>query len=144
MKKNILLTLTILSFSSFLFSGTIQPALSMRFNDIVNTDSANGTIDPSLVLGFAMSLEDGVYAGFDSDGTDSRIFVSFDYGTMGLGMNANGDPQFTVGAKYSALSNLDVSLDYIVNNLTNALNDDGEQTGVPKANELRLSLGVTF
>ena len=145
MKKNILLTLIVLSFSSFLFSGTIQPSLSMRFNDIVNTDSESGAIDPSLVLGFAMTLEDGVYAGFDSDGTDSRIFVSFDYGTMGLGMNANGDPQFTVGAKYSALSNLEVSLDYIVNNLTT---DGVDGDGVPdlsvSPNELRLSLGVTF
>ena len=145
MKKNILLTLIVLSFSSFLFSGTIQPSLSMRFNDIVNTDAESGTIDPSLVLGFAMTLEDGVYAGFDSDGTDSRIFVSFDYGTMGLGMNANGDPQFTVGAKYSALSNLEVSLDYIVNNLTT---DGVDGDGVPdlsvSPNELRISLGVTF
>ena len=145
MKKNILLTLTILSFSSFLFSGIIQPSLSMRFNDIVNTDSQGGTIDPSLVLGFAMSLEDGVYAGFDSDGSDSRIFVSFDYGTMGLGMNANGDPQFTIGAKYSALSNLDVSLDYIVNNLARAVDDEGVPVEETTAtNELRLSLGVTF
>ena len=139
MKKNILLTLIVLSFSSFLFSGTIQPALSMRFNDIVNTDSENGTIDPSLVLGFAMSLEDGVYAGFDSDGTDSRIFVSFDYGTMGMGIDANGEPQFTIGAKYSTLSNLDVSLDYIINNLTTSGDAGG---AIP--NELRMSLGVTF
>ena len=145
MKKNILLTLIVLSFSSFLFSGTIQPALSMRFNDIVNTDSESGTIDPSLVLGFAMSLEDGVYAGFDSDGTDSRIFVSFDYGTMGLGMNANGDPQFTVGAKYSALSNLEVSLDYIVNNLTtDGVDGNGDPDLSVSPNELRISLGVTF
>ena len=139
MKKNILLTLIVLSFSSFLFSGTIQPSLSMRFNDIVNTDSESGTIDPSLVLWFAMSLEDGVYAGFDSDGTDSRIFVSFDYGTMGMGIDANGDSQFTIGAKYSALSNLDVSLDYVINNLTTSGDGGG---AIP--NELRMSLGVTF
>ena len=76
MKKNILLALIVLSFSSFLFSGTIQPSLSMRFNDIVNTDSESGTIDPSLVLGFAMTLEDGVYAGFDSDGTDGKMYYN--------------------------------------------------------------------
>ena len=139
MKKNILITLIAISFSSFLFSGTIQPSLTMRFNDIVNTDSQGGTIDPSLVLGFAMSLEEGVYAGFDSDGTDSRIFVSFDYGTMGMGMDGNGDPQFTIGAKYSALSNLDVCLDYVINNLTTSGAD-----GAAIPNELRISLGVTF
>ena len=141
MKKNILITLMMLSFGSFLFSGTIQPALSMRFDDIVNTDSEGGTISPSLVLGFAMDLDEGVYAGFDSDGTDSRIFVSFDYGTMGMGIDANGDPQFTIGAKYNALSNLDVSLDYVINNLANGEDDDNPTT-IP--NELRLSLGVTF
>ena len=145
MKKNILLTLIIMSFSSFLFSGTIQPSLSMRFNDIVNNDSESGTIDPSLVLGFAMSLDEGVYAGFDSDGTDSRIFVSFDYGTMGMGMNEHGDAQFTIGAKYKALSNLDVTLDYVINNLVRTEDAQGnpvDDTTAP--NELRLSLGVTF
>jgi len=138
MKKNILITIIALSFSSFLFSGTIQPSLSMRFNDLVNTESDSGAITPSLVVGLAMSLDEGVSAGFDSDGTDSRIFVSFDYGTVGLGIDANGDPQFTVGANYSALSNLEVSLDYIINNLAT------EVEGVVPPNELRLSLGVTF
>ena len=140
MKKNILITLMALSFGSFLFSGTIKPSLSMRFNDLVNTETNGGTITPSLVLGFAMDLDEGVYAGFDSDGTDSRIFVSFDYGTMGMGIDANGDPQFTIGAKYNALSNLDVSLDYIINNLATG----GGQDPVTIPNELRLSLGVTF
>ena len=58
---------------------------------------------------------------------------------MGMGIDENGEPQFTVGAKYSALSNLDVSLDYIVNNLTTSGPDGG---AIP--NQLRMSLGVTF
>ena len=140
MKKNILITLMALSFGSFLFSGTIKPSLSMRFDDLVNTETNGGTITPSLVLGFAMDLDEGVYAGFDSDGTDSRIFVSFDYGTMGMGIDANGDAQFTIGAKYNALSNLDVSLDYIINNLATGAGE----VPVTVPNELRLSLGVTF
>ena len=77
-------------------------------------------------------------AGFDSDGTDSRIFVSFQYGTMGLGINALGEPQFTVGGSYSTLTNLNLSLDYVVNNLAT----DGLGNSIP--NELRMSLGVTF
>ena len=143
MKKNILITLMTLSFGSFLFSATVTPTISMRFNDIVGEQEL-GELPVTLVIGLSMNVEEGVSAGFDSDGTDSRIFVAFDYGTIGLGIDENNDPQFTIGGKYSALSNLDVSLDYIVNNLTNALDDDGAQTGVPKANELRLSLGVTF
>jgi len=139
MKKNVLVTILVLSVGSFLFSGTIQPALSMRFNDIIETTADSGTVEPVLVVGLTMSLDEGVYAGFDSDGTDSRIFVSFDYGTMGMGIDANGEPQFTIGAKYSALSNLDVSLDYVINNLTTS-GDDG--SALP--NELRMSLGVTF
>tara|TARA_B100000953_G_scaffold266781_1_gene235098 strand:+ start:43 stop:462 length:420 start_codon:yes stop_codon:yes gene_type:complete len=139
MKKNVLVTILVLSVGSFLFSGTIQPSLSMRFNDIIETTADSGTVEPVLVVGLTMSLDEGVYAGFDSDGTDSRIFVSFDYGTMGMGIDANGEPQFTIGAKYSALSNLDVSLDYVINNLTTS-GDDG--SALP--NELRMSLGVTF
>jgi hypothetical protein len=138
MKKNILITLTIMSFGAFLYSSTIQPVISMRYNDVVNTNNDLENLTTVLVLGFGMDVGDGVSAGFDSDGADSRIFVSFDYGTMGMGMNANGDPQFTIGAKYSALSNLDVSLDYVINNLTT---DNG---GDPSPNELRMSLGVTF
>ena len=87
-----------------------------------------------------MDVAEGVYAGLDSaNGTDSRIFVGFEYGTMGMGIDANGDPQFTVGAKYGALSNLDVSLDYVINNLTTS-----GAGGAAIPNELRLSLGVTF
>ena len=41
MKKNILITLMALSFGSFLFSATVTPTISMRFNDIVGED-----IDP--------------------------------------------------------------------------------------------------
>ena len=127
-----------MSFGAFLYSSTIQPTISMRYNDVVNSNNDLANLTTVLVLGFGMDVGDGVSAGFDSDGADSRIFVSFDYGTMGMGMNANGDPQFTIGAKYSALSNLDVSLDYVINNLTT---DNG---GDPSPNELRMSLGVTF
>ena len=145
MKKNILINLLVLSVGSFLFSGTIQSTLSMRFNDITGTSSVSGTVQPVPVAGIKMSLEEGIYAGLDSDGTDSRIFVSFDYGTVGMGMNAIGDPQFTIGAKYSTLSNLEVSLDYVVNNLVRDLDDTGDPIdGTTIPNELRLSFGVTF
>ena len=151
MKKNIILTLIALTISSMAFAGTVEPTISMRFNDVTGTPDTGvaGTLEPTLVIGFALGLdgeENGPVAGFDSDGTDHRIFVSFDYGTLGFGMNAVGDPQFTVGANYSTLSNLTVSLDYIVNNLARQIDPT---TGLPiddtvAANELRLSLGVTF
>ena len=131
MKKNILITLMTLSYGSFLFSAMVSPAISMRFNDIVAQQDL-GQLPVTLVLGLSMDVEDGISAGFDSDGTDSRIYVAFDYGTIGLGMDGNGDPQFTIGGKYGVLSNLDICLDYIINNLTDS------------SDELRLSVGVTF
>jgi len=145
MKKNILITLTIISFGTFLYSSSVQPVISMRYNDVVNTNNDLTDLTTTLVLGFGMNVGDGVTAGFDSDGADSRIFISMDYGTLGLGMNSVGDPQFTVGAKYSALSNLDVSLDYVINNLAREIDADGEPVAdTTAANELRMSLSVTF
>ena len=139
MKKNAILTILTLSFlGSFVFSGTVSPSMTLRFNDIVETTANSGTVVPVVAVGITMDVAEGVYAGLDSDGTDSRIFVGFEYGTMGMGMDVNGDPQFTVGAKYGALSNLDVSLDYVINNLA------AEVNGAVPPNELRLSLGVTF
>ena len=144
MKKNIILSIIALSFASFsVAQNTVQPTLSMRFNDVIG--DTNDIVEPVLCLGLAMQLEEGVSAGFDSDGVDSRIFVAFDYGTMGLGINAAGDPQFTIGANYSTISNLVVSLDYIFNNLARQIGDDGNPIDDTTAtNELRLSLGVTF
>ena len=137
MKKNIILTLLALTFANFAFSnGSVQPTISMRFNDVLS--DTNDIIEPVLTLGFAMSIEEGVSAGFDSDGTDSRIFVTFDYGTMGLGINDIGEPQFTIGASYSTISNLDVTLDYVINNLAT----DGLGNSIP--NELRMPFRVTF
>jgi len=140
MKKNILISLITIAFSTTLFAGTVQPQISMRYNDVVNQQDLSN-LETTLVLGFAMDVGEGVLAGFDSDGNDSRIFVSFNYGTMGMGINANGDPQYTIGTKYNALSNLEVSLDYIINNLTT---DNLDGLGGPSENTLRMSLGVTF
>jgi len=138
MKKNILISLITLAFSTTLFAGTIQPQISMRYNDVVGQQDL-AALETTLVLGLAMDVGEGVLAGFDSDGNDSRIFVAFNYGTMGMGISASGDPQFTIGTKYNALSNLEVSLDYVINNLTT----DGLD-GAASANTLRMSLGVTF
>tara|TARA_A100001011_G_scaffold26816_1_gene26293 strand:+ start:447 stop:899 length:453 start_codon:yes stop_codon:yes gene_type:complete len=150
MRKNIILTLIALTISGLAFSSTVNPTISMRFNDVTGDPNAGlaGAYEPSLVIGLALALdaeEDGPVAGFDSDGFDHRIFIAYDYGSIGLGMNANGDPQFTVGANYSTLNNLTVSLDYIINNLARDVDANGDpiiDTVAP--NEIRLSLGVTF
>jgi len=145
MKKTFIISITTLILGSVLFSGTIKPQISLRYNDLVNSNNELSSLVTTLVLGFAMEVGEGVYAGYDSDTNDSRIFISFDYGTMGLGMNSDGDPQFTIGAKYNTLSNLAVSLDYVINNLAREYDGDGEAIeGSIIPNELRMSLGVTF
>ena len=68
-----------------------------------------------------------------------RLFGQIEQSGIRLGIDANGEPQFTIGAKYSTLSNLDVSLDYVINNLTTS---GAGGSAIP--NELRMSLGVTF
>ena len=144
MKKNILITLITLTFGTFLYSSTIQPSISLRYDDVVNTNNDLETLNSTLVVGFSMDLEDGVRAGFDSNGSDSRIFITNDFGTMGLGMNDLGQPQFTIGGSYNALSSLSVSLDYVINNLTD-IDIDGDDIGDgPADNQLRLSLSVKF
>ena len=133
--KKILFTLFLVSsLASFLVS-SVTPTLSLRYNDITADDfSLDGSVQ---VIGLEMDLDEGIKAGIDSDGTDSRIYVSNTYGIVGMGMNADGEPQFTVGASYPVLSNFSVNLDYIINNLTNP-------DGNPDTNTIRLSLGVTF
>ena len=53
MKKNIILTIIALSFASFTIAqNTVQPTLSMRFNDLIG--DTNDVVDPVLCLGLAM------------------------------------------------------------------------------------------
>jgi len=110
MKKNLLISLLAISMISGLFCSTFMPTLSLRYNDLTNpANSSLETLDQDFVLGFKVNVGEGVDAGFDSSNGDSRIFVAFDYGTVGMGMNSAGDPQFTIGGSYAAFTNLDIS-----------------------------------
>jgi len=146
MKKNLLISLLAISMISGLFCSTFMPTLSLRYNDLTNpANSSLETLDQDFVLGFKVNVGEGVDAGFDSSNGDSRIFVAFDYGTVGMGMNSAGDPQFTIGGSYAAFTNLDISLDYVINNLINrTLDDEGAEVAGEIPNELRLTLGVSF
>ena len=119
---------------SFIYAGSVSPTVSMRFSDVL----ANAMPTPTTVLGLEVEVGDGVFAGIDSDAGDSRLFVKLGYGTFGMGTNSDGEPQFTIGGHYSLINNFKVSLDYVINQLT----DDG--TGNPDPNQLRVSLGVNF
>jgi len=121
---------------SFIYAGSVSPMISMRFADVLDNDIPT----PSTVLGLQVQVGDGVFAGIDSDAGDSRLFVKLGYGTFGMGTNADGEPQFTIGGSYNVMSNFGVNLDYVINQLT----DDNASPGTPYADQLRVSLSVNF
>ena len=122
---------------SFIHAGSISPTLALRFNDVAGSSALVG---PSQSLGLKMDVGSGVYSGFDTNGLDFRIFVQQSFGMFGLGTDDDGDPQFTVGGYYNALDNLNVSVDYVINRLT----DDGTGTDTPDPDKIRVTLAVTF
>ena len=133
MKKSVFIVMVgLLAFS---YAGSVTPTLSLRVNDVLS-----GLDFATPVIGLKMDLTDGVYSGFDSDANTSRIYVEKSYGRIGMGTytaafgNAvKGEPYFTVGTTYGVLDNLNVELEYVINNLvTNT------------ADVLNLSLTVNF
>jgi len=124
MKKYILLVLMVTSLSSLLFSKDISPVFSIRYDNL--TDG----IAVSDAVGLKMNIDGSKYSGFDSDGTDYRIFLGWAFGKVGFGSNGT-DEEFTVGATYEVLDNLSLDLDYVMG------------TGTGDAN-LRMALQVHF
>ena len=133
--KNLFLSLIV--FFSFIYAGDVTPMLGLRFNDVAGSTELLG---PGQTLGLKMQVGDNIYSGFDTNGTDFRIFVQQSFGMFGLGTNDDGEPQFTVGAYYYVLENLNVSLDYVINRLT----DDDNNLGSPYPDEIRMTLGISF
>lgn len=140
-KNSIKLIISTLILSSFIYSGSVTPVLGLRFNDIAGSTDLQG---PSQTLGLKMDVGSGVYSGFDTNGTDFRIFVQQSFGTFGFGRNNDGENQFTVGGNYNILDNLQVSLDYVINRLTDNAADGDPLSGVPYDDEIRMSLSITF
>tara|TARA_Y100000996_G_C22041492_1_gene445254 strand:- start:49 stop:450 length:402 start_codon:yes stop_codon:yes gene_type:complete len=121
--------------SSFIYAGSVSPVLGIRFNDIL---ASNDLQDPTNSLGLKMEVGEGIYSGFDVSDGDFRIFVQRNNMIFGMGNNNQNQPQFTAGGYYNALDNLWVSLDYVINQLT----DDGG--GDPFPDQLRIGLFVQF
>ena len=124
MKKYILLVLMVTSLSSLLFSKDISPVFSIRY------DNLTGGITVSDAVGLKMNIDGSKYTGFDSDGTDYRIFLGWAFGKVGFGSYGTNQ-EFTVGATYGVLDNLSLDLDYVMG------------TGTGDAN-LRMGLQVHF
>ena len=124
MKKYILLVLMVTSLGSLLFSKDISPVFSIRYDNL--TDG----IVVSDAVGLKMNIDGSKYSGFDSDGTDYRIFLGWAFGKVGFGSDGTNQ-EFTVGATYGVLDNLSLDLDYVMG------------TGTGDAN-LRMGLQVHF
>ena len=133
--KNLLIVFTVLC--SFIYAGSVTPVLGLRFNDVLGS---NDLQNPGQTLGLKVEVGEGVYSGFDVSNGDFRIFVQQSFAIFGIGTNNEDEPQFTVGGYYNALDNLTVSLDYVINQLT----DDNANPGVPYPDELRIGLSVSF
>ena len=124
MKKYLLLVLMVTSLGSLLFSKDISPVFSIRYDDLT------GGIAVSNAVGLKMNIDGSKYTGFDSDGTDYRIFLGWAFGKVGFGSDGTNQ-EFTVGATYGVLDNLSLDLDYVMG------------TGTGDAN-LRMGLQVDF
>jgi len=124
----------IISAFSILSAGAVTPVIGMRFNDVAGAQALPTAVTS---IGLKMEIADGIYSGFDSnvDGTDFRIFLERSFGKIGFGHNALGEPTFTIGGLYSIYSNLNVEVEYMLN----------QMTATPaETDKLRLSLTVPF
>ena len=103
----------------FSWAGNVTPTISIRFNDAFAGDPVATTI-----VGLKMGITNDVYSGFDTDATSIRIYIESSFGKIGLGaLNAGGEPYFTIGGLYSVMDNLNVELEYVVNQLNKTLPD---------------------
>jgi len=135
MKNNIKILLFNFILLSSVYAASVFPVLGLRFNDVLGS---NNLQNPTNSLGLKMEVSEGVYSGFDVSDGDFRIFIERSNMVFGMGNNNQNQPQFTVGGYYYALDNLSVSLEYVINQLT----DSGG--GNPFEDQLRIGLSVNF
>ena len=146
MKKNIIVCLAlILCVSSYLHARTLSPTFSIRYEDFVNSTA------PSAAIGLKLDVDGERYTGFqvNSDGTDTRLLMGWNWGVIGVGaidVSAAGDgsdilAHYTFGVGYEILDGLTTNFEYcmtpdaLVADIVNNANAD---------TRLRLSLSVSF
>ena len=82
MKKCIIIVSTlVLCLSSYMQARDISPTFSIRYEDFINSAS------PSAAIGLKLDIDGDRYTGFqvNSDGTDSRLLVGWNWGVIGIG-----------------------------------------------------------
>ena len=126
MKKYLVLITILQSLSSFIFPKDVSPVLSIRY------DNLSSTVAVSDAIGLKMDLGGNKFTGFDTDGTDYRIYMGWGFGKVGFGHDGTDAPgpvkEYTVGATYEVLDNINMDLDYVMGT----------------TDDLRLSLNIHF
>ena len=130
------LSAILISLLAVSYATDITPTISLRVNDLLASELAFAT---PAVIGLQISgFDDGVVTGFDTDAVGSRVYIARSYGKVGLGTytaggaGVIGKPFFTIGTSFNAYANLNVELEYVMNNL--ATSNDA----------LQMSLTITF
>ena len=137
MKKNIIVCMAlILSVSAYLEARTLSPTFSIRYEDFVNSTA------PSAAIGLNLDIDGDRYTGFqvNSDGTDTRLLVGWNWGVIGVGA-IDVSAHYTFGVGYEILEGLTTNFEY-------CMTPDAEAADITNnANaetRLRLSLSVSF
>ena len=125
MKKYVLLLLIVVS---YVFPKDISPVLSIRYADL---DGAPIAVTDA--IGLKMDLGNGRYTGFDTDGTDYRLYVGWAWGKIGMGHDGANikKAEYTIGANYGLVDNISLDLDYV-------MHDSGDD------DNLRFGLSISF
>ena len=101
----------------------ISPVISIRYDQI------NDEVMVTDAIGLKFGLGNDRFTGYDTDGTDHRLYVGWKFGKIGFGHDGT-DPEYTIGANYNILDNIGLDLDFI-------MGDNNE-------NNLRLGLNINF
>jgi hypothetical protein len=123
MKKYVLLLLIVVS---YVFPKDISPVLSVRYDNLDGQPIA-----VSDAIGLKFDLGNGRYSGFDTDGSDYRIYVGWGWGKIGMGHGGGTTAEYSIGANYGLVDNISLDLDYV-------MHDSGDD------DNLRFGLSISF
>ena len=149
MKKNIIISIAlILCLATYLQARDLSPNFTIRYEDFINNTT------PSAAIGLKLDIDGDRYTGFqvNSDGTDSRLLMGWNWGVIGIGaidVSANGAgtdilPHYTFGVGYEIIEGLTTNFEYCMTPDATAT-QQAAATGNANAEErLRLSLSVSF
>ena len=113
MKKNMLLIPMFTLLISLTFSRDVSPVLSIRYDNLASGIAVTDAI------GLQMDLGSNRFTGFDTDGTDYRIYMGWKFGKVGFGHDGAAGAEYTIGANYEVIENISLDLDYVINTAEN-------------------------